>query len=77
MLSPVGNYCPGLGDTVQAQSDQRKQVEHAAVGISWAFTVVFSGLVAEMGATTLLRDQFLLSHVIRDPQSVDQRLSAA
>ena len=28
-------------------------------------------------ATTLLRDQFLLSHVIRDPQPVDERLSAA
>ena len=28
-------------------------------------------------ATTLLPDQILLSHVIRDPQPVDQHLSAA
>ncbi|MDP1051106.1 hypothetical protein, partial [Klebsiella quasipneumoniae] len=37
---------------------------------------LYQHLSTTSSATTLLRDQILLSHVIRDPQPVDQRLSA-
>ena len=53
--------------------------ERAVIGFTFAVFVAADAVLVhiQVHRQLLLRDQFLLSHVIRDPQPVDQRLSAA